>query len=766
MMGTGHLARVKTAHGRFLAAALLFCAAAILCACDRAGTGTKGVGTIDEPTASGDFGRYHALVIGIDGYAHWPPLHFAETDAADIGNLLQSEYGFASENVTRLIGRDATRAGILGALRQKLETLGDEDNLLVYYAGHGQLDPLTESGYWVPIDGDLYDDSSWVPFTTITSFLSSANVHAKNVVVITDSCYGGALTRGAPTPGNPRPGGDMDQYMAKLTALAAKRSRQVIASGGYEQVPDKSLFAELLKNTLETNEYPAVDLELLFFSDIYPQLRVGGQQEALMTRVVSGPEANGQFVLVRSSGDAPPPEPAHLTVESEPPGHRVLINGAASGQTPVAKPLPAGDYVVRVEAEGYAPFEQELALAVGEQRTVRAELVREREAEAPPDAVIEVAPAEARVGERFTLTWRTTNARRAAISSLGDVPLSGSRELVASASTTYTLTAEGGDDQRDTASVGVTVKPALPTIDYFVAKPDEIQAGQATTLAWRANDASVTYIEGFGSVAVSGLQEFRPDATTTYTLVAVNELKEAVRAAATIRVNPVPAPDIVSFEVQPSTVTEGSVAVLRWVAHGQQAELTSVGQVPLDGDYKVAPATTTKYTLSVRNAAGVSTQRETTLTVTPGSVPKPPLNLTSNVVQPTRNVGAVIATLAARPYSQGSLAIRQTFLADLDTGSIASDRSSDLWFEAETATARFLHPMNGATLAATGASAAPGLAGCRNAPFGAGRVPVAQLAAGTFICLRTNGGRIAQLEIVQAPGPSPGTLRVNYVTWN
>src|SRR5690606_31943446 len=163
---------------------------------------------------------------------------------------------------------------------------------------------------------------------------------------------GGALARSGPTPGNPRPGQNVEQYMTKLAALAAQRSRQVIASGGYEQVPDQSLFAALLKQALRENDYPAVDLELLFFSQIYPQLRIGGQQEAIMSRVVAGPETSGQFVLLRSgTEEIPVAMPARLMVESDPVADRVLVDGEPQGPTPATVEIAAGRHVVRVERD-------------------------------------------------------------------------------------------------------------------------------------------------------------------------------------------------------------------------------------------------------------------------------------------------------------------------------------------------------------------------------------------------------------------------------
>ena len=41
-----------------------------------------------------DFGRYHALVIGNDDYAHLPKLKNAVADAQAVERLLKDSYGF------------------------------------------------------------------------------------------------------------------------------------------------------------------------------------------------------------------------------------------------------------------------------------------------------------------------------------------------------------------------------------------------------------------------------------------------------------------------------------------------------------------------------------------------------------------------------------------------------------------------------------------------------------------------------------------------
>ncbi len=244
-----------------------------------------------------NLGKYRALLIGINEYQHWPSLQFAEGDARDLRELLMSHYGFPDAAVSLVTGSEASERRIMNEIYGLLRDSTEQDNVLIYYAGHGQLDPLTETGYWIPQDGGLRDESTWIPFTTVKTLMMARNVAARRVLVITDSCYGGALQRSGPTPGVSAPSDD--RYTQSLLALIDKRSRQVIASGGYEAVPDRSDFAQLLKQALRDNQYPLVDLEFLFFDKIFPDLRQIGQQNPVMSRLISGPGEDGQFILRR-----------------------------------------------------------------------------------------------------------------------------------------------------------------------------------------------------------------------------------------------------------------------------------------------------------------------------------------------------------------------------------------------------------------------------------------------------------------------------------
>src|SRR5262245_15272843 len=60
-----------------------------------------------------------------------------------------------------------------------------------------------------------------------------------------------------------------------------------------------------------------------------------------------------------------------------------------------------------------------------------------------PTATLSAAPNAIEQGQSTTLSWQTTGATETAISGLGTVPASGSREVTPGSTQTYTLTAAG-----------------------------------------------------------------------------------------------------------------------------------------------------------------------------------------------------------------------------------------------------------------------------------------------------------------------------------
>jgi uncharacterized caspase-like protein len=126
---------------------------------------------------------------------------------------------------------DATRADIVEALDDYRNRLEPQDNLLIYYAGHGWLDTEADKGFWLPIDAHPDKRTQWVSNDTVRDALRA--LKAKHVLVVADSCFSGTLTRGLTTRSAQR----SRDYLERMARLKA---RQVLTSGGLEPVADSS----------------------------------------------------------------------------------------------------------------------------------------------------------------------------------------------------------------------------------------------------------------------------------------------------------------------------------------------------------------------------------------------------------------------------------------------------------------------------------------------------------------------------------------------
>ncbi len=189
-----------------------------------------------------EFGSYHALIVGNDDYRHLRKLKNAVADADAIATLLRDGYGFETT-----VLRNATRAALLSKLFEFREKLNFKDNLLIYYAGHGYIDPDTEEGYWLPIDARENDPTHWLANSTLSTMLKG--IDAKHILLIADSCFAGSLHRS---------NFSRSRQTDYVSTLNSKTARVVMTSGGLEPVLDSdgkghSVFAKYLLRALSDN---------------------------------------------------------------------------------------------------------------------------------------------------------------------------------------------------------------------------------------------------------------------------------------------------------------------------------------------------------------------------------------------------------------------------------------------------------------------------------------------------------------------------------
>ncbi len=130
-----------------------------------------------------------ALVVGIDDYPN-SPLSGCVNDAVAIANTLEKN-GDGSPNFSiRLLTSNETNVStaVLSAAISELFS-GDADTVILFFAGHGIINPDTNAGYIVSQNGAK---GSWgIALSELLGLANRAYPRIKSTVIILDSCHSG-----------------------------------------------------------------------------------------------------------------------------------------------------------------------------------------------------------------------------------------------------------------------------------------------------------------------------------------------------------------------------------------------------------------------------------------------------------------------------------------------------------------------------------------------------------------------------------------------
>jgi len=219
---------------------------------------TRGVRRANTELSPVKMGKNYMFVIGIDNYENWLALRNAANDAKGTEEIYAEKFGFVSI-VPALYNEQATKDNIEGALDEIRSKLKPEDNLVLFYAGHGETrtDSLAgvahETGYLIPVDGDKPSNENWASYIEVGSFLTQvALLPAKHIMVILDACHSGiamgksiSSTRGSSN--------------VPVTSLVTPPSRRVMTSARKNQLasddgplPGHGLFTGMMIKGLST----------------------------------------------------------------------------------------------------------------------------------------------------------------------------------------------------------------------------------------------------------------------------------------------------------------------------------------------------------------------------------------------------------------------------------------------------------------------------------------------------------------------------------
>jgi hypothetical protein len=202
----------------------------------------RGLRTTPEQPAIAK-GRDYALLFATDQYKDraWRPLRNPLRDATAIAEELQENYGFTEARVVR----NPTHSQILNTLKEYLDKRRFEDNdqLFIFFAGHGLYRPQLDLGYIVASDSKGPDDDptdqSYLSFETLYRYVD--RIRAKHIFLVLDVCHGGTFAEAMAMRGDPaRSDYDAATPTERVSRILRRTTRKYLTSGGNEYVPDGS----------------------------------------------------------------------------------------------------------------------------------------------------------------------------------------------------------------------------------------------------------------------------------------------------------------------------------------------------------------------------------------------------------------------------------------------------------------------------------------------------------------------------------------------
>lgn len=233
-------------------------------------------------------GQNYCLLIAAQNYSDKsiPSLDHPVADAIRLKMILRAFYGFAAGQVISLFnpGKDELR----GKLMELRNEIRPEDNLVIFYAGHGIWAEQEKKGYWLMTDAVFQDRKTWIDNKEILELIS--RLPSKHTLLITDACFSGSVfkSRGIPK-----------QMPGTIKELDGKISRVAITSGNDSEVPDESVFMKYLIKALRENKEPYLTAQKMFINQIMEAVMSETNTEPRYGTLEMAGHVGGDFIFYR-----------------------------------------------------------------------------------------------------------------------------------------------------------------------------------------------------------------------------------------------------------------------------------------------------------------------------------------------------------------------------------------------------------------------------------------------------------------------------------
>jgi tetratricopeptide (TPR) repeat protein len=214
-------------------------------------------------------GKNYCLLIGAQNYEdiNIPSLENPIQDAVRLKLILKKDYDFEEGTIFTLFNPGAN--DVKRKLLELINVIQPEDNLLIFYAGHGIWVEKEKKGYWLLVDAKRNDSTTWLQNKDVLNLI--AKLPSRHTLLITDACFSGGVFK-TRSVGKDAP--------TALKTINEKISRVAITSGNDTEVPDESVFMKYLVKALSENKEKYLTAQKMFITQI---------MEAVMTETKTEP---------------------------------------------------------------------------------------------------------------------------------------------------------------------------------------------------------------------------------------------------------------------------------------------------------------------------------------------------------------------------------------------------------------------------------------------------------------------------------------------
>lgn len=238
-------------------------------------------------------GINYALLLAAQNYndSKIPSLENPVGDAVRLKLILKNHYNFEESNIISLFNPE--KNDIKRQLLELTNIIKPEDNLIIFYAGHGIWVEKDKKGFWMLIDSKLDDVNTWLPNKDVLDLI--AKLPARNTLLITDACFSGSVfkTRGLDL------GKKDEQNNSVIQRLNDKISRVAITSGNDTEVPDKSVFMKYLVKALSENKEKYLTAQKMFINHIIESVMTETKTEPRYGTLELAGHVGGDFIFIK-----------------------------------------------------------------------------------------------------------------------------------------------------------------------------------------------------------------------------------------------------------------------------------------------------------------------------------------------------------------------------------------------------------------------------------------------------------------------------------